>query len=82
MEQQFPKIDFECLIGKEWSLIGEHLRYDASGVWLKDPSAVDAAQWVDDTGKTHELWVYPTSKPTKPVLPFPFTLAQFKTFCS
>jgi hypothetical protein len=81
MEQQFFEVDFECLIGKEWSLIGKRLRHETDGLWLKDPSAIDAAQWVDDTGKTQELWVHPTSMPTKPALPFPFTLPQFKTFC-
>jgi hypothetical protein len=81
MGQQFTEVDLECLIGKEWSLIGRSLRHETDGLWLKDPSAIDAAEWVDDAGKTHELWVHPTSTPTKPALPFPFTMAQFKMFC-
>lgn len=81
MDQQFTEIDLECLIGKEWSLVGSNLRHEKDGLWLKDPSAIGAAERVDETGRAHEVWIHPTSTPTKPVLPFPFTMAQFKVFC-
>lgn len=48
---------------------GQWLAIDDDGLRLSYPDAADTAIWRNGA-------------PDKPVLPFPFTLEQFKTFCA
>ena len=78
MDAVFTRQDLSGLIGKDWQLVvgrwvtpdvaGRLLTIGDDGLKLTDPYAVDIAIWKAST-------------PKKPVLPFPFTLEEFKAFC-
>lgn len=67
MKTKFSDTDLGCLIGDEWGLFGNRIRREKDGLHL------------DENGEHDSCWFHP--EPENPVLPFPFTLEQFRAFC-
>lgn len=67
MKAKFSETDLGCLIGDEWGLFGNRIRREKDGLHLVE------------NGEHDSCWFHP--EPENPVLPFPFTLEQFRAFC-
>lgn len=67
MKTKFSDTDLGCLIGDEWGLFGNRIRREKDGLHLVE------------NGEHDSCWFHP--EPENPVLPFPFTLEQFRAFC-
>lgn len=67
MKTKFSETDLGCLIGDEWGLFGNRIRREKDGLHLVE------------NGENDSCWFHP--EPENPVLPFPFTLEQFRAFC-
>ncbi len=67
MKTKFSETDLKCLIGDEWGLLGNRIRCEEDGLHLVE------------NGEHDSCWFHP--EPENPVLPFPFTLEQFRAFC-
>lgn len=82
MAALFSEIDLDVLMDGVWTLVlDRNIKREKDGLWLTDPKAVDTARWVDTDGVVRTQFLHPNRDPNTPVLPFPFTLEQFKTFC-
>lgn len=67
MKTKFSKTDLGCVIGDDWDIFGNRIRREKDGLHLVE------------NGEHDSCWFHP--EPENPVLPFPFTLEQFRAFC-
>jgi hypothetical protein len=67
MKTTFSKNDLGCLIDDKWDIFGSRILVTNDGLLLTKNGDYDS------------VWFHP--EPEKSVLPFPFTLEQFRTFC-
>ena len=67
MKTKFSKTDLGCVIGDDWDIFGNRVRREKDGLHLVE------------NGEHDSCWFHP--EPENPVLPFPFTLEQFRAFC-
>ena len=67
MKTKFSDTDLGCLIGDEWDIFGNRIRREKDGLHLVENGEHDSCRFHPE--------------PENPVLPFPFTLEQFRAFC-
>lgn len=67
MKTKFSKTDLSCVIGDDWDIFGNQIVVSDDGLRLTK------------NGEHDSCWFHP--EPENPVLPFPFTLEQFRAFC-
>ena len=66
MKTKFSKTDLGCVIGDDWDIFGNRVQVSDDGLHLTE------------NGEHDSCWFHP--EPENPVLPFPFTLEQFRAF--